>query len=198
MKDHQVQNQPPSIPPCQGGGSSALPDERGLVAADAIRQPASHGGSSSLPDKGGRGEGSPHFLPYDKKLTELARQNRSNPTKAELTIWREILRKRQFSRFKFLRQKPIGGYIVDFYCSELRLVIEIDGESHAETIEYDAERTKFLNSLGLQVIRYANDEVLRNLDGVVKSRQLLRCCKLSRHCGVLKYASFLEICAPRI
>ncbi|MDX9710182.1 MAG: endonuclease domain-containing protein, partial [Trichloromonas sp.] len=123
----------------------------------------------------GGGEGSPPFLPYDKKLTELARQNRSNPTKAELTIWREILRKRQFARFKFLRQKPIGGYIVDFYCAELRLVVEIDGESHAETIEYDAERTKFLNSLGLQVIRYTNDEVLRNLAGVYDDlmRQLL-------------------------
>ncbi|MDT8444798.1 MAG: DUF559 domain-containing protein, partial [Desulfuromonadales bacterium] len=60
-------------------------------------------------------------------------------------------------------------------CSELRLVIEIDGESHAETVEYDSERTKFLNSLGLRVIRYTNDEVLNNLGGVYDDlmRQLL-------------------------
>ncbi|NVO00799.1 MAG: endonuclease domain-containing protein [Geobacteraceae bacterium] len=105
-------------------------------------------------------------LPYNKNLTALARDNRNNPTKAESKIWKEILRMRQFAQYKFLRQKPIGGYIVDFYCSELRLVIEIDGDSHVETIEYDLERTRFLNALGLQVIRYTNDEVTRNIDGV--------------------------------
>ena len=155
------QNQPPSIPPCQGGSSSSAATADRPVPSSL---PSCQGdGPSSLPDKGGRGEG---FLPYDRKLTELARQNRSNPTKAELTIWHEILRKRQFARFKFLRQKPIGGYIVDFYCSELRLVVEIDGESHAETTEYDNERTKFLNSLGLRVVRYTNEEVLHHLEGV--------------------------------
>ena len=154
----KVQKQPPSIPPCQGGGASAPPVQKHAP--------------SSLPDKGGRGEG---FLPYDRKLTLLARQNRSNPTQAERTIWRDILRKRQFARFKFLRQKPIGRYIVDFYCSELRVVVEIDGDSHAETVAYDGSRTRFLNSHGLQVIRYTNDEVLNNLEGVYEdlSRQLL-------------------------
>ncbi|PKM06079.1 MAG: endonuclease [Gammaproteobacteria bacterium HGW-Gammaproteobacteria-5] len=108
-------------------------------------------------------------------MTALARQNRGNPTPAERMIWREILRKRQFARFKFLRQKPIGRYIVDFYCSELQLVMEIDGDSHAQSVEYDAKRTKFLNALGLQVIRYSNDDVLNNLEGVYDDllRQLL-------------------------
>jgi len=106
------------------------------------------------------------ILPYNKNLTTLARENRSNPTKAETRIWQEVLRMRQFAQYKFLRQKPIGGYIVDFYCSELRLVIEIDGDSHAETIEYDLERTRFLNALGLHVIRYTNDDILRNIEGV--------------------------------
>ncbi|NJD91688.1 MAG: endonuclease domain-containing protein [Geobacter sp.] len=73
---------------------------------------------------------------------------------------------RQFAQYKFLRQKPIGGFIVDFYCSELRLVIEIDGDCHADQVEYDEERTRFLNALGLQVIRYTNDEVLHNIEGV--------------------------------
>ena len=73
---------------------------------------------------------------------------------------------RQFASYKFLRQKPIDNYIVDFYCAELLLVIEIDGDSHAASVEYDAERTKILESLGLAVVRYTNDEVLSNIQGV--------------------------------
>ena len=107
------------------------------------------------PDKGRAGEGL-KFLPYDKRLTALARENRRNPTPAETLLWQKVLRGKQFEHYKFLRQKPIGAYIVDFYCAELRLVIEIDGDSHAEQIEYDAQRTRFLNSLGLHVLRYAN------------------------------------------
>ncbi len=142
------ENQPPSVPSCQGGRHA--PD------------------ISSLPDKGGRGEGSVEegFLPYNASLTVLARENRKNPTKAESKIWNEVLRKRQFARYKFLRQKPIDGYIVDFYCSELRLVIEIDGDSHADTADYDAERTKILSAYGLTVVRFTNDEVLQNIEGV--------------------------------
>ena len=73
---------------------------------------------------------------------------------------------RQFAEYKFLRQKPIDNYIVDFYCSELRLVIEIDGDSHAEAVEYDAARTRVLEAFGLTVVRYSNDDVLRNIEGV--------------------------------
>ncbi|MGB9080167.1 MAG: endonuclease domain-containing protein, partial [Desulfuromonadaceae bacterium] len=141
------QNQPPSIPPYQGGGHSLSP---------------------SL-DKGRDGEGfafDSAYLPYNRNLTILARENRSNPTAAENRIWQKVLRMRQFADYKFLRQKPVGDYIVDFYCAGLQLVIEIDGDSHAETAEYDAERTRFLGSLGLRVIRFSNDDVLRNIDGV--------------------------------
>lgn len=73
---------------------------------------------------------------------------------------------RQFAAYKFLRQKPIDNYIVDFYCSELRLVIEIDGDCHAESVEYDVIRTSVLESLRLTVVRYSNDEVLGNIAGV--------------------------------
>jgi len=140
-----LEKQPPSIPPYQGGSMAPSPD------------------------KGRVGEGFAvdfAFLPYNKNFTALARENRKNPTKAESRIWNEVLRKRQFAEFKFLRQKPIENYIVDFYCSELRLVIEIDGDSHGETIEYDAERTKILEAFGLTVVRYTNQEVLRNIQGV--------------------------------
>ena len=106
------------------------------------------------------------YLPYNKNLTALARENRKNPTLAESLLWNKVLRCRQFAQYKFLRQKPIGNYIVDFYCSELQLVIETDGDSHAQQMEYDAERTRFLNALGLEVIRYGNREILQNISGV--------------------------------
>ncbi len=84
-------------------------------------------------------------------------------------MWNEILRDRQFTGYKFLRQKPIGQYIVDFYCSELQLAIEIDGETHADTTGYDRQRTEFPNGLGLTVIRYTNDEVLHNIEGIYQN-----------------------------
>jgi len=163
------QNQPPSIPPYQGGGLAPAQSGESLP-------PLGRGLSPSL-DKGRAGEGfafdfgdgldfDSAYLPYNKKLTTLARENRSNPTQAENRIWQKVQRMRQFADYKFLRQKPVGDYIVDFYCAGLQLVIEIDGDSHAETAEYDAERTRVLNSLGLRVIRFSNDDVLRNIEGV--------------------------------
>jgi 8-oxo-dGTP diphosphatase len=124
--------------------------------------------TSFPPDKGGlRGVGlSSTFLPYNKTHTQLARENRKNPTPAEIRMWNEVLRMRSFENYKFLRQKPIDNYIVDFYCSELRLVIEIDGDSHAEAVEYDAVRTKELEALGLTVVRYTNHDVMHNLESV--------------------------------
>ena len=81
-------------------------------------------------------------------------------------MWSVILRRRQLAGFKFLRQKPIDGYIVDFYCAALGLVIEIDGDSHLDKAEYDAERTHILNAYGLHVMRYTNEDVLSNPVGV--------------------------------
>jgi len=144
-----MQKANPPSPPCQGG-TGKNPVKAGLPPS---------------PDKGRAGEGFT-FLPYNKTLTTLARENRKNPTKAESKIWNEVLRNRKFAQYKFVRQKPIDGYIVDFYCSELRLVIEIDGDSHAEMIEYDQERTRILSEYGLSVIRYANEDVLKNIEGV--------------------------------
>jgi very-short-patch-repair endonuclease len=154
----QSQNQPPSIPPCQGGGFQNSSLETFSLLAGSL-------GLAPSPDKGRAGEGFA-FLPYNQNLTERARENRKNPTKAESKIWREILRMKQFADFKFLRQKPIDNYIVDFYCSELRLVIEVDGDSHVESVEYDALRTSILESLGLRVIRFTNADVLGNIEGV--------------------------------
>ena len=106
------------------------------------------------------------FIPYDKKLTTFARKNRNNPTAPESKMWNEVLRMRHFADYKFLRQKPIGSFIVDFYCSSLRLAIELDGDTHAETVAYDAKRTQAMEALGITVVRYTNDEVMKNLAGV--------------------------------
>ncbi len=149
------QNQPPSIPPYQGGSHSLSPSLDKGRAGEGL--PSDSGSAPSLNSA---------YLPYNKNLTALARENRNNPTVAENRIWQKVLRMRQFADYKFLRQKPVGGYIVDFYCAGLQLVIEIDGDSHAETAEYDAERTRFLGSLGLRVVRFSNNDVKRNIEGV--------------------------------
>ncbi|MDD5057177.1 MAG: endonuclease domain-containing protein [Sideroxydans sp.] len=147
----------PSQPPLVRGGAERQ------VANDCERiDEAQH---HSSPDKGRPG-GVRGFIPYNNKLTALARQNRKNPTAPEIKMWNEVLRMRHFSDYKFLRQKPIAGYIVDFYCAELCLAIEIDGDSHAESVEYDAARTAALDALGITVVRYTNDDVMRNLEGV--------------------------------
>lgn len=106
------------------------------------------------------------YQPYSIHLVDLARTNRKNQISAEQKIWSELLRNRQLLGYKFLRQKPIDGYILDFYCSALGLVIEIDGDSHTNREAYDTERTRILQTYGLQVIRYTNEEVLFNLEGV--------------------------------
>jgi len=106
------------------------------------------------------------FVHYSKKLTEKARENRKNPTIAEKKMWYEVLRNKEFENYKFIRQKPLDNFIVDFYCSELFLAIEINGDSHAEQAGYDIARTKKLNSHGIEIVRYTNLEVINNIEGV--------------------------------
>ncbi|HEX9916420.1 MAG TPA: endonuclease domain-containing protein [candidate division Zixibacteria bacterium] len=106
------------------------------------------------------------YIPYKRKLTKLAQQNRDNPSPAEKKIWYEVLCRKQFEEYKFTRQKPITNFIVDYYCSKLQLVIEIDGDSHVENKEYDEARTSVLNQYGLKVLRYTNRDVMNNIEGV--------------------------------
>ncbi len=106
------------------------------------------------------------YLPYNKNLKERAKKNRANPTIAEKKIWFEMLSNKRFLGLKFTRQKTIENYIVDFYCSKLKLVIEIDGSTHASQIEYDKKRTKDLKKLGITVYRYWNNDVMCNLSGL--------------------------------
>lgn len=104
-------------------------------------------------------------IPYRPDLKLIARQNRQTPTRAEEKMWYVVLANKKLG-YKFLRQKPLGNFVVDFYCSKLKLVIEIDGDDHAEKIEYDKKRTIALNKYELKVVRYYNLDVLKNIQGV--------------------------------
>jgi very-short-patch-repair endonuclease len=101
-------------------------------------------------------------------IRNLAQNLRKNQTHAERLLWSK-LRSRGLSGYKFRRQHPIDNYILDFYCHEARLAIELDGGQHAKTenLEKDSKRTVTLNQIGIRVIRFWNNEVLENLDDVV-------------------------------
>lgn len=99
--------------------------------------------------------------------TIKARSLRKNMTEQERILW-QYLRKRSINNFKFRRQYPIGNYIVDFVCLEKRLVIEIDGGQHnqSDNILYDQNRTQYIEKFGYKVIRFWNNEIESNIEGV--------------------------------
>src|SRR5687767_1170997 len=103
----------------------------------------------------------------DPRLFHFARVNRQVQTEAEAILWK-CLRNRNLGGFKFRRQHPIANFIADFFCLECNLVVEIDGDYHneREQKEYDEGRTYELGELNIKVIRFANREVLENLDFV--------------------------------
>ena len=102
---------------------------------------------------------------HNKSLVNVGRMLRKTMTKEERHLWYDFLR--EYS-VRFIRQKIIGNYIVDFYCAKASLVIELDGSQHYEEIGItkDKERTKYLESQGLKVIRIPNNEVNNNFRGV--------------------------------
>ena len=109
-------------------------------------------------------------LPFNPRLRDKAKELRKSGNLSEVLLWQQ-LHKRKFEGLDFDRQKIIGNYIVDFYCVDCRVVIEIDGNSHNGKADYDRERDDFLNGLGLTVIRIAAGDVLSKLEGVL---QMLR------------------------
>src|SRR5262245_57379056 len=103
----------------------------------------------------------------DPFLGKRARELRHDMTPTEKILWR-LLRDRRFAGFKFRRQKPIGGFIVDFYCARARLVIELDGESHVGKEAPDQERQDALERRGLKVLRFWDTQVYDELDAVIE------------------------------
>ena len=102
---------------------------------------------------------------HNKMLVSNARELRKNMTKEERHLWYDFLRDYPV---KFLRQKILGKYIVDFYCAEAKLIVELDGSQHYEEkgIEQDAERTRYLEQYGVRVFRLPNNAVNENFAGV--------------------------------
>ena len=94
-----------------------------------------------------------------------ARELRQSPTDAEICLWSR-LRRRQLGGFRFRRQQPIGPYIVDFFCPEARLIVEVDGGQHANSAA-DEIRTRWIEERGYRVIRFWNNDVLGNTEGVL-------------------------------
>ncbi len=132
-----------------------LPSDRGV------------GGVLSSSDRVAGGVPKWYELPFNPNLKERARELRKAGNLAEIIFWKQV-RNKQFLGLDFDRQKIVGNYIVDFYCKELGVVVEIDGDSHNKKMEYDAERDEYLKSLGLKVYHVRAEDVLNNIEGVMK------------------------------
>ena len=104
------------------------------------------------------------IIPYDPKLKEFAKQLRKNSTLSEVLLWQNI--KNKALGVQFHRQVPLLDYIVDFYCHELMLAIEIDGDSHLYKYEYDAKRQGELEKAGVVFIRFSDLDVKQNMFSV--------------------------------
>jgi very-short-patch-repair endonuclease len=108
-------------------------------------------------------------MPYPHHIIEVARKLRKNATPAERLLWQH-LRNRKLGGLKFVRQHPFGRYVADFYCAELKLVVEIEGGIHDEEgqQEYDRKRFEEMQLRGLRILRFANSEVLENTEGILQ------------------------------
>jgi very-short-patch-repair endonuclease len=107
------------------------------------------------------------ILPYNPNLKNLARQLRNNSTLAEVLLWQNV--KGKSLGYEFHRQVPINEFIVDFYCHELSLAIEIDGSTHDYNYESDDDRQKVLENLGISIVRFSDYDVKRNLNDVLRA-----------------------------
>ncbi len=100
--------------------------------------------------------------------TPMAKRLRRQPTQAETLLWQR-LRNRQLDGRKFKRQFPIDRFVVDFCCTEARIIVELDGGQHGQQAEKDSARTEILSAMGYLVVRFWNNDVLSNIDGVLET-----------------------------
>ena len=107
---------------------------------------------------------------YNPKLKKLSRQLRNNSTLSEVLLWNELKAKKMYG-YQFMRQKPIFNYIVDFFCSKLELVIEIDGDSHHhdEAFKTDLHRQREIEKLGIHFLRFDDLDVKHNINNVLRT-----------------------------
>jgi very-short-patch-repair endonuclease len=115
----------------------------------------------------------PMYFGAKPSIFKLAKELRKNETEAEKALWTK-LNKNQIFGLQFRRQHPINVFVADFYCPKIKLVIEVDGSIH-EILEYEAHdigRSEVLNDFGITVIRFTNDQVLKDLDGTVNQIEI--------------------------
>jgi very-short-patch-repair endonuclease len=106
------------------------------------------------------------IIPYLPHLVSLARQNRNNPTAAEKKLW-QYLKGKKVEGTDFHRQKPMLSYILDFYCPNLQIAIELDGSSHDKKESYDMKRQSEIEAVGVYFLRFTNEQVFQELDSVI-------------------------------
>jgi very-short-patch-repair endonuclease len=111
-----------------------------------------------------------NIIAYNPKLKNLARQLRKNSTLAEILLWKNI--KGKSYGYEFHRQVPIDEFIIDFYCHELRLAIEIDGNTHDYNYNLDENRQKKLESFGITFVRFSDNDVKRNLNDILRALEI--------------------------
>lgn len=107
-----------------------------------------------------------NIIPYNPKLKSFARDLRKNSTLAEILVWMNI--KGRVLGCEFHRQVPIDEFIVDFYCHELKLAIEIDGYTHDYKYDYDLKRQRRLEGLGIRFLRFSDEEVKKHMNDVIR------------------------------
>ena len=110
------------------------------------------------------------IIPYNPKLTVLARKLRNESTETEIYLWLKLKGKQMYG-YDFHRQKPIDNYILDFFCYELMLGIEVDGYSHQflEVYTKDGVKEKRMNELGITVLRFSDEQVLKDMENVIRA-----------------------------
>ena len=113
------------------------------------------------------------IIPYNPKLTVLARKLRNESTETEIYLWLKLKGKQMYG-YDFHRQKPIDNYILDFFCYDLQLGIEVDGYSHEilEVYNKDRIKEKRMNELGITILRFSDFEVLKDMENVIINRFL--------------------------
>ncbi|MFP9113600.1 endonuclease domain-containing protein [Flavobacterium sp. RHBU_3] len=110
------------------------------------------------------------IIPYNPALKELARQLRNGSTKSEVTLWQKLKNKQMYG-YDFHRQKPIDNYILDFFCYELMLGIEVDGYSHEflEVYNKDVVKEAKMNEFGIAVLRFSDYQVMNDIENVIRA-----------------------------
>ena len=110
------------------------------------------------------------IIPYNPKLKEYAKELRNNSTKAEIILWMKLKGKQMYG-YDFHRQKPIDNYILDFFCYELMLGVEVDGYSHEflEVYNKDTIKEKRMKELGLSILRFTDEQVLKDMGNVIRA-----------------------------